>query len=409
MRYQEPKFRASGGSSSGSYRLSGGSSSFQFQSGSGSSSLNVGQLRGGAKETSSGGGDGGGSSSLGFILVNCLVLGVVGYTFMTDDTSATTDATGGFSFFKSENENSFAVKPGARAADRGTRFDWSGKRARSDIANHKLFASLEGFSFGSDGRTKSPSGTATLGAFLVPGQLEELVSTVPSIILAGNGHRSYRPMIGHGAPGSESGRNVFQTTLPTVATYQRYSVATLQEPQTSAERNTMAVENAANGGQVNAFRILKGRLKRVAGQGRQNGVLDVFVSYGPKGDVSKVSLAGIENGRARATEYSIPWSSELASSFYALEPGFTDNLSTRVQVLATRTVMPPAEHCSPACREIPTDEVSKRLSGIADNRNIVVYVVEDPSADARQAAKALLLQDLAERKWQVIRLEPVAG
>lgn len=409
MRYQEQKFRTSGGSSTGSYRLSGGSNSFQFQSSSGSSSLNVGQLRGGVNETSSGGGGGGGSSSLGFILVNCLVLGVVGYTFMTDDTSATTDATGGFSFFKSENEDSFAVKPGARAANRGARFDWSGKRANSNLANHKLFASLEGFSFGSDGRPKSASSNVGLGAFLVPGQLEELVSTVPSINLASNGGRSLRPTIGYQAAGSKSRRSVFQTTLPTVATYQRYSVATLQEPQTSAERNTMAVENAANGGQVNPFRILKGRLKRVAGQGRQNGVLDVFVSYGPKGDVSKVSLAGIENGRARATEYSIPWSSELASSFYALEPGFTENLSTRVQVLATMTVMPPAEHCSPACRVLPTDEVTKRLSSIADNRNIVVYVVEDPSADAGQSSKALLLQDLAERKWQVIRLEPAAG
>lgn len=409
MRYQEQQFRASGGSSAGSYRLSGGSNSFQFQSGSGASSLNIGQLRGGAKETSSGGGGGGGSSSLGFILVNCLVLGIVGYTFMTDDTSATTDATGGFSFFKSENENSFALKPGVRAANRGIRFDWSGKRPRSDFANHELFASLEGFSFASDGRANSTASDVTLGAFLVPGQLEELVSSVPTLNLPANGRASHRPKLGNQSAASTGRGTVFHTTLPTVATYQPYSVATLQEPQTSAERNTMAVETAANAGKVNAFRILKGRLKRVAGQGRQSGVLDVFVSYGTKGDVSKVALAGIENGRARATAYSIPWSSELASSFYALESGFTEDLSTRVQVLAAMTVMPPARACSPACQDIAVDEVSKRLSEVADNRNIVIYVVEDPSADAHQGAKALLLQDLAEREWQVIRLEPAAG
>ncbi len=404
MRYQEQKFGASGGSSSGSYRLSGGTNSFQFQSGSGATSLNVGQLRGGVKDTNSGGGSGG-SSSLGFILVNCIVLGIVGYTFMTDDTSATTDATGGFSFFKSENENSFAVKPGAR----GIRFDWSGKRARSDVADHKLFASLEGFSFGSDGRTKSSSNEGALGAFLVPGQLEELVSTVPSIDLAGNGGASYRPTIGTQTARSTGRSNVFHVTVPKAPTYQRYSVATLQEPQTNAERNTMAVENAANGGRDQAFRVLKGRLKRVAGQGRQNGVLDVFVSYGTKGDVSKVSLAGIENGRARATEHSISWSSELASSFYALESGVTEKLSTRVQALATLTLTPPAEPCSAACGVVPLHEVSKRLAAVADNRNIVIYVIEDPSEDARSAVRALLFQDLAERKWRVMRLEPVAG
>ena len=413
MRYQEQKFRASGGSSSGSFRLSGSSNSFQFQSGSGSSSLNIGELRGGAKETSAGGGGGaGGSSSLGFIAVNCIVLGLVGYTFMTDDTSATTDAIGGFSFFKSEDENSFAVKPGARITAPGTQFDWSRKKTGSGTGGHKLFASLNDFSLGSHDEQETAS-DVSLGAFLVPGQLEELVSTVPSVGLESTAKQAHRPLIGRHAGRQRSGNpgsaNVFQTTLPTVATYERYSVATLQEPQTAAERNTVALENAANDGQTIAFRILKGRLKEVDGQGRHSGVLDVFISHGSKGEVTKASLLRVENGGVRATAQAIPWSGELASSFYSLESGVTEDLSTRVQKLASMTVTPSAERCARDCREMRFDEVSARLSEIAGNRNYIIYIVEAPSADPSRATKALLLQNLAERAWQVIRLEQTAG
>ena len=221
--------------------MSGSPGAFQFQSGAGSSSLNIGHLRSSTKEKASGG-SGGGSTSFGFIAINCIVLGIVGYTFMADDTSATTDATGGFSFFKSQDENSFAVKPGQRIASRSSHFDWSRKKTGSSSTQVSPWsiASLDGFSFGTAGAPRSRD-KAGVGAFLAPGQIEEIFSTLPNM--------GATP----GTAGRANGAGVFDTTLATTSRYQRYSVSTLQAPQTRAERNTVAIENAANGGHQSTF------------------------------------------------------------------------------------------------------------------------------------------------------------
>lgn len=408
MRDQDHKFRTSVGSFSASSVFPGPSSAFKIQSG--SSSLNIGQLRSGAKEKASGGGGGGGgSTSLGFIAINCIVLGIVGYTFMTDDTSATTDATGGFSFFKADDRGSFAVKPGKRVSARKSQFDWSSKKTRSKGHDYKAFASLNGLSFGSPRSTKM-DGQSAGSTFLAPGQIEELFSILPNISGPSSTYEAYRPALGGGSGSRDQSEDAhvraFDTTLSSTARYQRYSVSTLQEPQTQAERNTLAIENAANGGAQNSYRILKGRLANVTGQGSRDGKLNLHIAHGTRAEITKIALAGVENGRADASTYAIDWSSDMASNFYLLGSGLTEATSTRLRVLAARAV---SGQTGSTPGQMALRDVSDLLSSLVERPAQMVYVVEDNSRPEAAIVKAILLQDLAERRWQVIRLKQLEG
>ncbi len=340
---------------------------------------------------------------MGFIAINCLVLGIVGYTFMTDDTSATTDATGGFSFFKSDDRGSFAVKSGKRVSDRKSQFDWSNRKtARPEKSGHKSFASLNGLDFGISGSTKI-SRQAADSTFLAPGQIEELFSTLPSFSEPSSPNQAYRPALGGASAARDQAADAFDATLSSTSKYQRYSVSTLQEPQTQAERNTLAIENAANGGRLSNYSIFKGRLANVTGQGSRDGELNLHIAHGTRGNITKIALNGVENGMVRASTYSIDWSSDVASYFYLLEPGLTEGSSSRMQTLASRAIT------GAKAREMPAEKVSEFLATLADKPTHLIYVVEDKSRAGGVMVKALLLQDLAERKWQVIRLEQRSG
>ncbi len=345
--------------------------------------------------------------------MNCLVLGVVGYAFMTDDTRATTDAVGGFSFFRSDDENSFVVKPGKRARTRGSRFDWRREKPEPSRAEGSTSMDFEFPDLG--GNLSEPTGAS---AFLAPGQIDELFKTHSRRATAYTVNQPSMPIFRGSSNFSDSegqtGTQAFDATLVSPPIYRRYSVSARQTTQAHGQNNSVAVENAVNGRVEDSLRVLKGKLVKVTGQGDRNGVLNLHVAHGPSSEITTVPVKPIGKHSVQAHAYSIDWSGNFASHFYSLEYGFSEVTLRRMQGLDPINVAA-SNQCAQPCtgttkqRGLSHNQISKRLQKVADRGAYLIYVVEEISTSDKPMIRAILLQDMADRKWQIIRMKKHAS
>lgn len=347
---------------------------------------------------------------MGFIVANCIVLGVMGYLFMTDDTIATTDGNGGFSFFKATEDDSFAVKPGKRA---NLLAAYQNGKQKTFGATHAMSARLN--TIGSRGNEFSE---AAKSPFLAPGQLERLFKSHSSAktwrVPVQRGRPTFGGALGTVEPSGEPGAAPFDTELAHPSRYRRYSVAKRQGGLSLATQNSIAIENAANGPEEHDVRVLKGRLVGVSGQGGKKSSVLLRFAHGAKAEASTTRIRLVDRDGASAHSFEIAWSSSDASYFYLLDSGVTQSSLARAKALWRHQAFAHGE-CAQSCqetfesRQMSAAAFLKRLTEVAKGGGFLTYVVQDYSLDETPRASAILLQDMTEQKWQVIRLKRHAG
>ncbi len=340
------------------------------------------------------------SSSLGFIAAYALVLGLSGYVIMTDD-SATA---GAFSLFaqSDDEDSSFRVRS-VRAKDRAATFDWS----RSGMGELKRWEKSEvnvGDLFATVGSANvyGQAGTSGGDGFLLPGQLNQILDTTPSV----GSYSSYKGRAAKTAKrprqvaslASSAGSSVSDAARggASGSEYQLYSFDT-PKPAGVVPLNERNAGIAEAGSGDTAFWVFKGRVAEVAGFNGFDWQLDLRLKRNAHSKPARLKVSGAFDPERLGSLATLDWSSEQSTYLYQLEPGSHKRLSVRGRELMSALATAPAE------TRFSLKSIKAALETAA-KRKKSVYVVrkfDRPASDG--VLHAVLIQDHRARSWQVFR------